>query len=68
MRHIISYRTKIALGILRSQGIKLGRPIKHDLNLIKEYRAMGLSLSQIAQETKLDRSTISRILTRNNIK
>lgn len=64
MREIISYRTKIALAVLKSQGIKLGRPLKSDIPLIIEYRNMGLSLSQISQETKLHRSTISKLLKR----
>lgn len=64
LRNLISERTKISLSILKSKGIKLGRPLKCKQDLILEYYEIGLSLRQISQETGLHYSTISKFLKR----
>lgn len=52
-RELIGLRTREALAVLKSQGIRLGRPTLIDSDvetMIAEYRAEGLSMAKIADQ------------------
>ena len=61
-RSIISERTKLKLNHLKSKGIRLGRPLKANYELVYELRDKGLSLSQIGRQTGVVSSTVSKVL------
>jgi len=63
-RSLISERTRLKLGYLKSLGVKLGRPQKANFTKISELRSRGLSLSEISRETGIHRTTVSKSLKR----
>ncbi|HEY0221207.1 MAG TPA: master DNA invertase Mpi family serine-type recombinase [Lactovum miscens] len=75
-RNLISQRTKEALARKKAEGIILGRPkglanlqtyklYPHQLEII-ELRNSGLSLEKIARKYKVNRSTVTKFITRIN--
>jgi len=66
-RRLIGQRTKDALAVLRHKGVKLGRPRTRGPEVeraVRRRRKQGLSLSAIAVEYGLPRSTVQAILGR----
>ena len=63
-RSLLSQRTKQSLARLKSEGKKLGRPVKDDSErkeLVKGLRAEGKTIVEIAEITGIPKSTVARL-------
>lgn len=58
----ISERTKAGMQRIRARGAKLGRPKVSDDTKVRELRQAGLSMAQIAKETRLSKTRVFQIL------
>ena len=65
-RELISERTKAKLSQLKSEGVKLGRPVKIDDAALKtraeELFAQGFSWRRVAAELGVALSTLQRLM------
>ena len=63
-RSLLSQRTKQSLARLKSEGKKLGRPVKDDSErkeIVKGLRTEGKTIVEIAEITGIPKSTVARL-------
>lgn len=61
-RSIIALRVQSGIANARSKGVTFGRPKKIDLQKVIQLKESGLTLSAIAKELGVNKSTVSRAL------
>lgn len=69
-RDLTSDRTKETLQAKKAQGVKLGRETQYGdeiVSKVNEYREMGMSMQNIADELGIAKSTVSRIVNNKRV-